>query len=258
MDTISIDTSTLKPRTLEPRPVLVEPFSEDAEWILQEHEKAGYDAAELVARYARIGERLERTKAAIKAELGHGAWGPWTKRNLRGMSDRTIRRYMEVYRRYQEPLALEDPAGFLAQIHGHRKPPPTEGESATDAVATAAPPDSKTDAASVLPSDEEGPPTKQPAKKAAKAKTLTPTDGGESATAVPGQKPGSVSLPVHVDLVADEFDRVAAGFKRESFGPLRAAAAASGNERLAAALERMERDLDNWGVRLRGYRAIAS
>jgi hypothetical protein len=99
--------------------------------------------------------------------------------------------------------------------------------------------------------------------RATRAKTDTstsnidkPSGDGESAPTVPGQSAGPVSLEMHVDLVSDELERVVGEFKRGSFAPLKEAA--RGNERLAGALERFERDFDGLVVRLRGYRSIAS
>src|SRR6516164_8844025 len=100
-----------------PRPLTVEPFAEEAQWICRQHEILSHDDLETIARKAAVGEVLCRIKAEIKA--AGGAWIPWTKRNLPGISHRTVCRYMEIYRRSKEPLAYEDPEAFLAQIYGN-------------------------------------------------------------------------------------------------------------------------------------------
>jgi hypothetical protein len=236
-NTITNDT-TLEPRSAE---VPSEPCAEEAEWIRREHEILTYDAAAFIERAAALGETLVKTKEKVKAALGgHGAWGPWVERNLPNISDRTVRRYMEIFRRKSEPLALEDPGAFLAEVHGHRELPPPD-----------AAPASKTDAASDLPSDGKKsppPPSSKRPRKAAKAKTPPPTE------TVPGQQAGSVSLETHLDLAAEALERAVAEWKRGSLAPLREAA--RGNERISGGLERLERDLDLLTKRLHDYARI--
>jgi hypothetical protein len=105
------NTTTLE----EPPSRAVEPFVEEAEWIRREHEMVLYDQESIIERSARIGEELER----IKRGLPYGEWGGWLERNLKGISERHLRRYREIFRRKNEPLASEDPARFLAGIYGN-------------------------------------------------------------------------------------------------------------------------------------------
>jgi hypothetical protein len=160
-NTITNDT-TLEPRSAE---VPSEPCAEEAEWIRREHEILTYDAAAFIERAAALGETLVKTKEKVKAALGgHGAWGPWVARNLPNISDRTVRRYMEIFRRKSEPLALEDPGAFLAEVHGHRELPPPD-----------AAPASKTDAASDLPPPSDGAePPPPPPKRTSKRRKVRP------------------------------------------------------------------------------------
>jgi len=116
MNTIITNDITLELGPAEaPSEVSTEPFAREALWICREHDDLTHDHLVAVARSAAIGEVLSR----IKAALGHGKWTPWTKRNLPGISARTIRRYMEIFHRYREPPACEDPAAFLAGIYGN-------------------------------------------------------------------------------------------------------------------------------------------
>ena len=198
----------------------------------------------------------------IKESLPHGAWGPWLERDLPGISDRTVRRYREINRRKGEPLAQQDPAMFLAGIHGNLDLPPPEAE-ANAATSTIF----KTDVTSDLPSDGEKtdvtsdlPPPKRTSKRR-KVKTpptaasSTSTDASPPST-VPGREAGSVSLETHLDLAAEALERVVGEWKRGSLAPLREAA--RGNVRVAAALERLERDLAALPARLHDYaRTIA-
>lgn len=65
---------------------------------LNHHHRKANAAARLALEHAKeAGRILQETKAA----LPHGAWGPWLKQNFEG-SERTARRYMQVYRRWPE------------------------------------------------------------------------------------------------------------------------------------------------------------
>jgi hypothetical protein len=122
--------STLTGLELVPIEVLPpEPFAREAAWIRAKHESLGHASLVTIARSAAVGEELSRIKAELKAALGPGKWSLWTKRNLPGISDRTIRRYMEIFHRYREPLAYEDPEAFLAGIYGNLELPPPEEEN---------------------------------------------------------------------------------------------------------------------------------
>jgi hypothetical protein len=241
------NTNNNNTNTLEPRSAGIssEPFAEEAEWIRREHEILTYDAAAVVERAAGIGETLERIKAELKAELGHGAWGPWTERNLPELSDRTLRRYMEIFRRKSEPLALEDPAAFLAGIYGNLELPPPEAE-ADAAVSTI----SKTDVTSDLP-----PPKRTSKRRKIKtppdATSSTSTDAPPPTSTVPGQQAGPVSLETHLDLAAEALERAVADWRRASLAPLREAA--RGNERISRELKRLEQNLADVVEELRGY-----
>jgi hypothetical protein len=238
-NTITNDT-TLE---LAPAEVSSEPFAKWAAWIRREHEYLIHDSRAVIEHSAGVGEILER----IKEALPYGAWTPWTERNLPGMSDRTIRRYREIFRRKGEPLALEDPAAFLAGIYGKLELPPLEvgSEPAASTV-------SKTDVTSDLPSDGEKPSPPKRISKSRKVKTPPSTDAPSST--VPGREAGSVSLEGHLDLAAEALERAVGEWKRGSLAPLREAA--RGNERILGGLERMERDLDLLAKRLHDYARI--
>jgi hypothetical protein len=214
-----------------------EAFAKWAAWIRREHEYLIHDSRAVIERSAGVGEILER----IKEALPHGAWTPWTERNLPGVSDRTIRRYREIFRWKGEPLALEDPAAFLAGIYGNLELPPLEvgSEPAASTV-------SKTDVTSDLPSDGEKPPPPKRISKSRKVKNPSST--------VLGREAGSVSLEGHLDLAAEALERAVGEWKRGSLAPLREAA--RGNERILGGLERMERDLDLLAKRLHDYARI--
>jgi hypothetical protein len=228
-----------------------EPFMEEAEWIRREHEILTYDAAAFIERAAKLGEALVKVKERIRETLGPGVWGAWVERNLPNISDRTVRRYMEIFRRQSEPLALEDPGAFLAEVNGHRElqPPDTAADSKTDAASEKA-------AAATTTNNSNGgakPPSKRTPKKATKAKTSTPPTAVSTETStVPGQNAGPVSLEKHIDLAADALEKLLAEWKRSSLASLKEAA--RGNARLAGGLDRLGRDIDGLVSRLRGYR----
>jgi hypothetical protein len=111
MNTITNDTTLEPPSSTEH-----EPFVEEAQWILREHEIVVYDDQVSLDRKAAIGEELVR----IQKELPRGVpFRGWAERNLRGLSERTLRRYKAIFRRKNEPLAQSDPAAFLASIYGN-------------------------------------------------------------------------------------------------------------------------------------------
>jgi hypothetical protein len=166
MNTILNDTTIELARAKLPARGLSEPFAEEAQWILREHEMAAYDDKVSLDRKIAIGAELVRIKAEIK-KAGDD-WIPWTRRNLRGISHRSINRYMAIYRRHKEPLALEDPGAFLAQIYGNT----TEEEENDDAFAAAPPPNSTL--TSNLSADGKKSPPKR-TRRAAKAKTKATT-----------------------------------------------------------------------------------
>jgi hypothetical protein len=113
------NTITINDNTIELAPAVVpsrigsEPFADEAEWILREHEIVVYDDLVSLDRKAAIGEKLVR----IQNELPDGAFRGWAQRNLPGVSERTLRRYKSIFRRQNEPLAQSDPGAFLAQVY---------------------------------------------------------------------------------------------------------------------------------------------
>jgi hypothetical protein len=62
----------------------------------------------------RAGEVLSK----VKEGLPHGSWMLWTAANLPHIHHRTLR-YMQAYRRRNDPLAQSDPARLLNEIYGN-------------------------------------------------------------------------------------------------------------------------------------------
>jgi hypothetical protein len=216
-----------------------EPFADAAQWILREHEMVLCDEAATIARSAGIGEELERIKAALDQER-YGQWGGWVARNLRGISERHLRRYRAIFRRKDEPLAQSDPGAFMAQVYGNLDD--TAGTDSSDVNVRTGNGAAK-------------PPSKR---RSGKAKDVPPaeTPSGSDASTVPGQSAGAISLEGHIGLSADALARALGGWKRESFASLREAA--RGNSRVEGGLDRLERDLDGLVKRLRALRTVAS
>jgi hypothetical protein len=226
-----------------------EPFAREAEWVRREHKVLSHASLVTIARNAAVGEVLTR----IQAALGHGKWGAWTKRNLPGISDRTIRRYMEIFRRYREPLAYEDPEAFLAQIYGNVELPPSERRTTTP------PPQlNRTLTSDLTPDGKKSPPSKR-TRKSAKAKAPPPTDDD-----APPPTPLSVetlSPELLLDNAAESLEEMVEDWKRRSLEPLMENTGLSA--RIAAGLETIDEDLDGFvaGIveRLREYsRSLAS
>jgi hypothetical protein len=224
MNTITTNDTILEPpsSTVEP-----EPFVEEAQWILREHEMVLYDQESIIERSARIGEELIR----IQKGLPYGKWGDWAKRNLKGISERHLRRYKAIARRKNEPRALEDPAGFLAEIYGN--------------VDT----DDPSSDVNVRSGNDEGKPPPKRTSKSRKAKAPPTT------TPPPAPKPlavGKVSLEIAFANAAEalekavgDWKRIVDDWKKGSLAPLMEGATAAGNARIAAGLGTVEKDLDS-------------
>jgi hypothetical protein len=149
-----------------------EPFAKEAAIVRREHAAVARETSALIGRMIRAGEALSR----VKESLDHGEWGSWQKRNFPEISERTLRRYMEVFRRRNEKLALEDPVAFLAGIHGHNELVEVKPDAASDLKTPAPAPEFPIQTVSDL---------KRKPQRAGKAKKVAPARISTAAKPVP-------------------------------------------------------------------------
>jgi hypothetical protein len=184
-----------------------EPFAEEALWILREHEIVVYDDQVSLDRKIAIGAELARIKAGIKK--ARESWIEWTDRNLRGISHRSINRYMAIYRKHKEPRALEDPAAFLAQIYGN-----TTEEKENDAPS--APPPNSTLTSNLSVDGKKSPPKRT--RPTAEAKTAPTTSTSTSTAPEPTETPiEDLSFDLAAENAIEEIEATVCDWK-ERFG----------------------------------------
>jgi hypothetical protein len=228
-----------------------EPFAEEAEFIRREHEMVIYDAGVVLERSAGIGEKLSQIKSALKTARGHGSWTPWCERNLPEISASTIRRYMQVFRRKSEPLALEDPGAFMNAIYGNLE---LEDDDAD-------PSDSKTIVNDRFENGKKPAPAKRVRKRKAKDAPPPPSEKIDNS---PPPKPvsvGKLSLELRLANAADALEEAWEEWTRVHLESLLEDGGATA--RIANGLEEISEELDGFspGVagRLREYsRSLAS
>jgi hypothetical protein len=186
-----------------------EPFAEEAQWILREHEIVVYDDQVSLDRKAAIGAELVR----IQKELTDGTFRGWAARNLPKISERTLRRYKAIFRRQNEPLAQEDPEAFLASIYGNVDADDPSEPGADVNVR------SRTGGAK--------PPSKRPSKKAAKAtpkaNAAPPSSNSPPPTKTPPPSSGALDkVPFEAarDRVAEALEEAVGDWKLRYGEPL--------------------------------------
>jgi hypothetical protein len=217
-----------------------EPFAEEAEWILREHEIVVYDDLESLDRKAAIGAELVR----IQNELPNGDFRGWAERNLRGVSERTLRRYKAIFRRKDEPLAQSDPAAFLASIYGN-------SDAADDPAAGGADVNVRSQTGETKPPEKRTRKSRKVKTNTTPAATNTTPPSGDAPPPVPKPRAvGKVSLEialanaaVALEKAVGDWKRIVDDWKKGSLAPL-IEGAAEGNARIAAGLGLVGKDLD--------------